>query len=191
MSLVLVAPVRLIMLIFYFFYVTFVQVIASISNFFLGIKNWVDYVLFGWWYSQISWLWHNSFVFFLVFGIPFLLALTIFGFMWLLWTIFQFFINVLQWWEHLFSSTWWALWGWFYGWGFWFFFWLPGWFYYGWTLFLGLLLKPLDDLCWGWFDIWDDLAVGISETFEFPFWQPGWFEIPFALPYMLITYALE
>ena len=54
LSIIIVAPVRFVMLIFYFFYVTFVQVIAAISDFFIGIKNWFDNLFFGSFYYSIK-----------------------------------------------------------------------------------------------------------------------------------------
>jgi len=81
-SIVLAAPVRFIMLIFYFFYVTFAQVIAHISNFTIGVKNWFDNLIFGGFYASIKFLWNNPFVFFAFFGIGFILILAVYGTIW-------------------------------------------------------------------------------------------------------------
>lgn len=190
-SLILVAPVRFILLIFWFFYVTFIQFIAITSDFFIGIKNWWDNLFVGWLYAFINLMW--PFVGIIFFGIPAFLLLIIFGFFWLMLTIFQFFVWFIEYFHSLFWHVWWS----FYNWFVWLMyypiyaaFWFPHWMLWLWRFFMVLLLKPFDDLCvWSIDNFWDYLADEMLDIFDFPSWYPGWFEIPFAIPYMMMNYV--
>jgi len=106
----IVWPVRLLMLIIYFFIVTNAQVVASISAFFIGIKNWFDSIIYGDFYHAIKWIWNNPFVFMLFFGIFFLALLFLFAIKWVFDTAFEITWNIFVWMNALFfDSFWWMI----------------------------------------------------------------------------------
>merc|ERR1711939_765034 len=162
LSVMLAAPVRFITMLFYFPVVITFHVIASISDFLLGI------------WRFFSFFWANFFMYYLIVfmmtlvAVPFLIVL---GTFWLMLTILQFFVWMFQYFNNLFFGTWWSVYNWTYTNMWWLIFGGPSYMVWFFNAIMTLLIKPMDDVCWVFWDIWDDWAVDmLTNTFTYPTW---------------------
>lgn len=176
LSVLLAVPVRFLSLIVYFFWVTFGQFIALISDFFIGIKNWFDSFFFGDLYHGIKFLWNNPFVFYLVWGIPLFALLLLWGMWWVFLFFFQVTIDFIRFFDVFFWSSWWWWYslffhnnGVFYGPTYWVM-WIPNMMFWLYQSLMHIIFGFMDDICWGFWDILDDFADQMLDVFEFPTW---------------------
>ena len=179
--------VRLLLLILVFFQVTFIQFIAATSDFFIGIKDWFDQMMFGWLYALVNFLW--TYVFALIFTVPWVLLVLLGG----LWYGLNYVLRLFLWVFSYYNGLYWGLFWWlqaelnpFYQ-------FLGNIWYYVWWIWVGWIFGGVDDLCdigWDAFDDFADVLISTFYAFVPTNFVPGMLEIPFASPLIFIDVFL-
>lgn len=157
-SVAFVYPIRFFYMVAYFPIVLFYFILAHISNFMISI---VDAMSFFW---ASYYTFYPMMLMVTIVMTPFLMVLAA---IWFFTLVLQYFLYIIQYFHNLFFMVFWTMYHWFWT-VFWY--WGPYQFFWIWWAWWRLLFDPLDDLCWSWFDIWDDMAVSMLDNFEFPYW---------------------